>query len=344
MLSEQYLQSCKDCCTHEGSIVATWRGAWAKLRLSAGPANQPTLSPGCGVGCASKQSGSQTDHVLKSNKSRDHRNVLFGLLSSAMSGIEIAGLVFGVVPIVVEILKSYRTAKERLNTFRKYGRVIHDVQLRYRVAATSFSNDCQLLLKAVVNDARELPEMLEDPNHDAWRDPHLEPRFRTLLAQDYKLFEDIVILIRNVLRDTQTALQECEGQTAGGDTQSAIAKRFYAAFNISRKENEYRRWLDTLDQWNNKLSELRKQRCKLHKRRFVRSSCLVRKAVPRKYKDIQATSRVLHESLQDSWSCTNISHTGHQGKLSVEGKAEYGNVRLDMVISCRENDANMDAT
>lgn len=254
-----------------------------------------------------------------------------------MSGIEIAGLVLGIVPIVVEILKSYRTTKECLGTFRRYGEVIQDVQLRYSVAAASFTNDCQLLLKTVVDDACELPEMLKDPQHSGWQEPQLEARFRSFLEHDYTLFEHMMTRIREVLRDTQAALMKCEGQGAGVSTQPSAARRLQQAFNIARKENEYRRWLDSLDQWNIKLSRLRKQRCKLRKRQSAQSGCLVRKAVPRKYGDIQAASQRLHESLQDSWSCTNISHTGHQAKLSLEANADYGNVRLDIIIACRRN-------
>jgi hypothetical protein len=260
-----------------------------------------------------------------------------------MSGIEIAGLVFGIVPIVVEILKSYRTTKERLHTFRKYGQVIHDVQLRYRVAATSFTNECQLLLRTVIEDKHELAGMIDDPQHAAWLDPTLETRFRTFLERDCTLFEEVIVLIRDVLRDTQAALGDCN-RLCGGGTQTTTAQRLYLAFNTSRKENQYRRWLDTLDVWNSKLSKLRKQRCKLHKRQVVQGSYLVRKAVPRKYGDVRAASQRLHESLQDSWSCTNISHTGRQARLSVEAKAEHGNVRLDMVIACRGKIVKSDKT
>lgn len=260
-----------------------------------------------------------------------------------MSGIEIAGLVFGLVPIVVEILKSYRTTKERLSTFSKYGQVIQNVQLRYRVAATSFTNECQLLLRAVVEDKRELADMLDNPQHDAWLNPTLEKRFRTFLERDCIVFEEVIVLIRYVLRDTKAALGDCN-RLCGGGTQTTTAQRLYLAFNTSRKENQYRRWLDTLDLWNNKLSRLRKQRCKLHKRQAVQGNCLVRKAVPRKYGDVRAASHKLHESLQDSWSCTNISHTGHQARLSVEAKAEHGNVGLDMVIACRKKIIKPDET
>ncbi|KAF3002702.1 hypothetical protein E8E13_010074 [Curvularia kusanoi] len=251
-----------------------------------------------------------------------------------MSGIEIAGLVFGVVPIVVEILKSYRATKERLSTFRRYAQVLHDVQLRYLVAATSFTNECQLLLRAIVENKRELAGMFDDAQHDAWLDPALETRLRAFLERDCTLFEGIVTKIRDVLRDTQAALGRL---SEGHHTHTTTTQRLYLAFNTSRNENQYRQWLDELDIWNSKLSKLRKQRCKLQKRQLVQGDCLVRKAVPRQYSDIRAASQRLHESLQDAWSCTNISHTGHQAKLSIEAKAEEGNVRLDMVIACRRN-------
>jgi hypothetical protein len=260
-----------------------------------------------------------------------------------MSGLEIAGLVIGVVPIIVEILKSYSATRERLKTFARHGQVVYDIQLRFRVAATNFRNDCQLLLKAVVEDARELSEMVEDPQHSGWRDASLELRFSAFLERDHQVCEEIVVRIRDVLRQTQSRLSELSrgilsetGKASTGSQQTAV-QRLYQAFNVSRKENQYYRWLDDLDQWNEKLSHLRAQRYKLHKRRNVPSGCLVRKAVPRKYTDIRAASERLHEALQDSWSCSNISHTGHQAKLSVDADAEYGNVRLDVVIACRRN-------
>lgn len=257
-----------------------------------------------------------------------------------MSGIEIAGLVFGIVPVVVEILKSFRSTRDRLKAFTHHAQVIYDVHLRYRVAATSFSNECQLLLKAVVEDARELSEMVEDPHHSGWQDPLLEQRFRIFLGRDDALFEEIVVRIRDVLRETQSELAQLD--ESSHEHQQSATQRLYNAFNISRKENRYRLWIDDLDQWNTKLRHLRSQRCKLHKRRkTLPPGCLVRKAAPRQYSDIRTASQRLHESLKESWSCSNVSHAGHQAKLSLEAKAEHGTVRLDLAIACQRKPITM---
>jgi hypothetical protein len=283
--------------------------------------------------------GGGADAIWRSPKPtrlrQSHCSICF-ILYTSMSGIEVAGLVFGVIPIIVEILKSYRTARDRLNTFRKHTQIANEVQLRYRVAATNFSNDCQLLLKGVIDDACELSQMVGDPQHSGWQDPQLESRFRAFLEPDHTLFEDIITLIQNVLRDTEAALKDCSEQPSGSGLQHTTAQRLYLAFNISRKENRYRKWLDTLDCWNEKLSVLRKQRCELQRTSFGRSGLLNRKAVPQKYGEIQVASHRLHKSLENSWSCTNVSHTGHHAKLSIEATAEYGNVRLDIVIASRE--------
>jgi hypothetical protein len=184
---------------------------------------------------------------------------------------------------------------------------------------------------------------MSETEHAAWLDPGLEERFRTFLGTDYTLFGDIVTLIRDILRDTKEALKDCIQEVQHGHAlQHTTAQRLVLAFNISRKESRYWKWLDSLANWNKKLSRLRKQRCKLRKQRHTHTGYLVRKAVPRKYGDIRVASQALHDSLQESWSCMNTTHTGHLAKLSLEAKVEYGNVKLDMVIACRRKNAIMD--
>lgn len=87
-----------------------------------------------------------------------------------MSGIEIASLAFGIVPIVVEILKFYSTAKRRLATFLRYAEVVCDIHLRFQVAAANFNNDCRLPLQAVVAHPGEVSEMIENPTHKRWQE------------------------------------------------------------------------------------------------------------------------------------------------------------------------------
>jgi cysteinyl-tRNA synthetase len=255
-----------------------------------------------------------------------------------MSGIEVAGLVFGVVPIVVEILKSYSTAKRRLTTFQKHAEVVCDIHLRFQVAAANFNNDCRLLLQAVVTHPGDVSEMIGDPKHRGWQEQgsDIEKRLRSLLQQDYELCQNIVTRLRDILRETQASLIKLEGgMEKAKQPQHEITRKLWHAFNTSRKENEYIRQLDSLDKWNKSLSKLRKQRCKIQKRRNVASACIIRKAVPRSYQQIRVASQQLGESLHDSWSCTNDSHSGHQAKLSLDARSGLDDVQLDIVVACQ---------
>jgi hypothetical protein len=258
--------------------------------------------------------------------------------SNIMSGIEIAGLAFGVVPIVVEILKHYSTAKRRLITFSRYAEVACDIHLRFQVAAANFNNDCRLLLQAVIAHPSEVSEMIGDPTYKAWQEQgeNIEKRLRGLMQQDYDLCNDIVTRLRDILRETQECLAKLGiGLENTNQPLREVTHKIWHAFNTSRKENEYIQHLDSLDKWNKALSRLRKQRCKIQKRRSLPSACIIRKAVPRSYQQIRIASQQLGESLHDSWSCTNASHSGHQARLSLEAKSVHNDVQLDIVVACQ---------
>ncbi|CAI6342536.1 unnamed protein product [Periconia digitata] len=255
-----------------------------------------------------------------------------------MSGIEVAGIVIGIVPIVVAILKSNRALQTRLRTFTRYVEAVRAVQLRHKVAATNFSVDCQLLLKAVVDNAHELSQMIDDPKHANWQDPALEERLQRFLGRNSQVLEDVVVKIREVLQETDTRLSKLDrgslAEETEGHTKTAPIRRLWRAFDFAIQENEHLKWLDELERWNTRLTGLRAQLCKLRKRQRCVSDCIVRKNVPNRYKDICTASQKLHDSLKNSFSCTNISHVDHQAKLSLDAQAEYDSIQLDMVITC----------
>ncbi|KAI8940619.1 hypothetical protein NX059_001891 [Plenodomus lindquistii] len=261
---------------------------------------------------------------------------------NVMSGIEIAGLVIGVVPVVVEILKSYSTAQRRLTSFSRHTEVASDIQLRFQVTAANFNNDCRLLLQAAVLHPGEISDLIDDPTHERWHEQELdiEKRLQKLLEQDYELCQNIIVRLRDILRETQNSLIKLEGGLSNGkQSQNEAVRKIWHAFNTSRKENEYIRQLDSLDKWNTALRKLRKQRCKMHERakKTGTSASIVRKAVPRSYQQIRVAAQQLGESLHDSWSCTNTSHSGHQAKLSLDAKSGPEDVQLDIVVACQPN-------
>jgi hypothetical protein len=259
----------------------------------------------------------------------------------AMSGIEIASLVFAVVPIVVEILKSYGSAKRRLMTFSRHVEVADDIQTRFDVASAHFNNDCRLLLRATITGPEEVPEieeMMNDPTHKTWQEQgkRIDERPREFMQQDHELCGKIVTRLHDILCETQNSLEQLQDSLGNGKrSQHECIQKICDAFAISRKENGYLRQLENSNTWNNSLSNLLEQRCRIRRRRKTPSACIIRKTVPMRYQQIRLDSQQLGESIHDSWSCTNTSHSGHQAKLSLDAKSEYDNVQLDVVVACQ---------
>ncbi|KAH4291515.1 hypothetical protein HBH64_190370 [Parastagonospora nodorum] len=144
-----------------------------------------------------------------------------------MSGIEIAGLVFGIVPIVVKILKSYGTAKRRLITFSRHVEVADDIQTRFDVASAHFNNDCRLLLQATIADPDEVPEieeMMNNPTHKSWQKQgkRIDERLKEIMEQDYELCGKIVTRLHDILCETQNSLTVPVRVTPGFATLNAV--------------------------------------------------------------------------------------------------------------------------
>jgi hypothetical protein len=119
---------------------------------------------------------------------------------SKMSGIEIAGLVFGISPLLIETIKSYRTLSDRFHTFRHYSREVKKINLQLRVCQRIFLNECSLLLQGVV-DEEKAQAMLEDSGHSLWTSGIFNDQFQNLLSESYVTCKDVIKGIREILKE-----------------------------------------------------------------------------------------------------------------------------------------------
>ncbi|KAF4539624.1 Lon protease like peroxisomal [Lasiodiplodia theobromae] len=259
-----------------------------------------------------------------------------------MSGIEVAGLVFGVVPIFFEILKSYGWAGKKLDTFKRHHDVVREIQLDFRLEERAFRTECHLLLASVVDDKEELLSVLQHPDDGPWdRDDvkRVNDGLQRLMGDDFAICEEIVVKIRDLLRSTTADLARLDRLSNSGGTNessSTAIQDLRHAFKVSTKESGYRKTLQSLNLWNAKFRSLRKQKCAVQNPRHFSSTTITARRIPSAYSKIREASNMLHSSLEDAWSCSNASHEAHQAKLLLNAEADYERVRLDMAISCRQ--------
>jgi hypothetical protein len=126
-----------------------------------------------------------------------------------MSGIEVVGLVFGVLPILVETIKAYSTVADGLHTFRHYSKETKTVALKLTVQHGIFLNHCRLLLR-LVGSERVAEDMLDDVADERWTSKELNDRLNAVLRNSF-------ILCRSIIEETKGVVSEMKTEMQGFD-------------------------------------------------------------------------------------------------------------------------------
>lgn len=80
---------------------------------------------------------------------------------------EIAGLVLGVVPLVISALENYEAFIEPTVAFIRWRGRLSQITRRLLMEYTNYEQNLRLLLKRAVEDG-DLTAMIEDPHHHLW--------------------------------------------------------------------------------------------------------------------------------------------------------------------------------
>lgn len=137
-----------------------------------------------------------------------------------MSGIEVAGLVFGVLPILIEAMKAYGTVSDALHTFRHYSKEVRSVSLQLKVHNGIFLNHCRLLLR-LVEDEKAVESMLDDRSDLRWTSKELNDRFNGILKNNFEL-------ARSVIEGTKTVIDDLKEETNSFDVLKASKQKVCA--------------------------------------------------------------------------------------------------------------------
>ncbi|KAF2829706.1 hypothetical protein CC86DRAFT_285152 [Ophiobolus disseminans] len=255
-----------------------------------------------------------------------------------MSGIEVAGLIFGVLPILIQAAKAYGTVTDGLYTFRHYSREVRSISLQLKVHNGIFLNHCRLLLR-LVEDEKAAENMLEDPNDRRWTSKELNDRLNVVLKDSLELCRSIMEGTRDVIEEMQKELGSFDVLKASrrmDETIKRTIKRLHGAVKVTFNKAKYEKCLASLRDRNDDFSVLRSQISAFQQQSTSTTGALVRhKILPDRFQSIQNASQKLHESLCSAWCCDDVGHRGHYAKLCLDAEA-LAEVRLDLAISCHE--------
>lgn len=119
-----------------------------------------------------------------------------------MTGVEAAGLVLGVLPLLISAAEHYEDVFRPFKRYRKYAPELKLYQQQLETQKTIFRNECHLLL-ATLTGSQTAKGMLKESKHPSWVDLELDARFGRQLGDSGSTCKTIIELIRGKLEEIE---------------------------------------------------------------------------------------------------------------------------------------------
>jgi hypothetical protein len=124
--------------------------------------------------------------------------------------MEVAGLVIGIVPLVVEVFKTWRLVHERAVQFLEASRIVDGSIFRLDTQGLVFHRELRDLLDAVGVDRDEAENMLTDATHPQWKstDKGISRLFGSHLLDDKRQYVQLAGKIATQLQKLRDNLPD----------------------------------------------------------------------------------------------------------------------------------------
>ena len=123
-----------------------------------------------------------------------------------MSGIEAAGLVLAVFPIVVNGLQHFTEGVETIKSWRRYQRELGKYSRTLETQRIVYLNTIERLLEGIIQSNDELEAFMEDPGAALSHKRQYEERLRTRLGRSYGNYNRIMGDMLDALRAARKEL------------------------------------------------------------------------------------------------------------------------------------------
>ena len=116
-----------------------------------------------------------------------------------MSGFEVVGVVFGVLPLIITAIQEYERIIDPVITYRQYSKAVKTFMTELNVQRDIFQNECIWILSRFV-DSHDLEDMLKEPSHSLREtiltDRILDHNVAKTIGPSYRQLQDVLELIK----------------------------------------------------------------------------------------------------------------------------------------------------
>ena len=123
-----------------------------------------------------------------------------------MSGIEAAGLVLAVFPIVVSGLQHFTEGLETIKNWKRYHRELSKYARTLETQKIVYLNTIERLFEGIIQSNDELEDLMNKPGLAFSRNPQYEERLCTRLGRSYGNFSRIMADMLEALRAARNEL------------------------------------------------------------------------------------------------------------------------------------------
>jgi hypothetical protein len=125
-----------------------------------------------------------------------------------VTGIETAGIILAILPLVVNQLDAYVQGLETIKTFRtkRYRRELESYLTRLGTQQAIFLNTLEQLLDDVVDSDDEVRELIGNPTGSSWQDNIFQAKLRKRLGRDHDPYTKMTTMLSGLLQDLSNKL------------------------------------------------------------------------------------------------------------------------------------------
>ncbi|KAF2122662.1 hypothetical protein BDV96DRAFT_639235 [Lophiotrema nucula] len=229
-----------------------------------------------------------------------------------MSGLEIAGVVLGALPLIISAFEHYAEGIATAKRFWRYKTEMRSLIEQIKTTKVIFINTMEQLLTGIVR-ADQMDAFLSRPAGELWRVSEVDEKLKSRLRDAYEIYFDNVRGMEVSLKKIMEKLAlDADGKPQFRDPNAF--KQEYKRLKFSVSTSEYGDLMSNLKTYNQNLTQLTKQSIDLEPTRTATKG----RSCPN-FKALQEFAKNLYSTLRSSWSCSCPEHAVN---LRLENRVE----------------------
>ncbi|KAF2801194.1 hypothetical protein K505DRAFT_412465 [Melanomma pulvis-pyrius CBS 109.77] len=248
-----------------------------------------------------------------------------------MSGLEIAGVILGSIPLLIVALEHYMEGVDTVRRYVKYKHELASLHRRLVVEQNMFINTCDLLLSGLV-PLNEVSLYLQNPGGAAWKKPEVDASLKARLQRSYKSYFDTIQDLNDAVEEFKKRLKLDPDLGKVQNPDIGVFEQEKRRLALSLRKSTYDGLLTRIEKDNFVLSRLLEQNLWLEQKRVS----LPNRKTLSDLKAIQNYARSVYSIL--CWKCG--CKDSHSANLRLEprieeeiGKPEDEELRFRVVFS-----------